>query len=218
MIVNSNIQQQTNMSLAMEHARRQGIQRDIERNQYLKETTLHFSTEDEDAVAEQYAGANTADFTHNGQIGVHEDGTPIMGETRIYIVKNDQEKDMKQTQSAVAAAAEAAASSGQCSEAEVISAENLFEEKKPVEKPAKTTLQQEPKPLEQAAEKEKFSFKSSFKKTGEKLKAFKNKFNKPKVDIDQEATFEMVKSQLTLVELYVKSAMNHLPVAKFTPL
>ena len=126
MITNEELDHKTNIERAMERAREEGARRDAVAIAAQRANTLHFSTEDEETIAAQYAsGVNTADFTYHGQIGINAKGESIIGETRVYIINEEpvapthnasQEKDMNTTnQSAFAAAAEAAAA-GQTAE------------------------------------------------------------------------------------------------------
>lgn len=133
MITNEELDHKTNIERAMERAREEGARRDAAAIAAQRANTLHFSTEDEETIAAQYAsGVNTADFTYHGQIGINAKGESIIGETRVYIINEEpvapthnasQEKDMNTTnQSAVAAAAEAAAA-GQVAEEAAFDAE-----------------------------------------------------------------------------------------------
>lgn len=213
MIINDDVSQLTNIEIAMRRAREEGQRKNAAAAQAMQDGIITLSTDDipgiEGIIAE-YQGESTAAFTSHGQVGVRDDGQPIYGETRVYIVTESQEKDMNQnqetTQSAVEAAAQAAA--GEMPNAET----SLHETNQASEDIAGTEAATEAKSTSPSEEKQS-GFKHFFARVGNKVSSLKEHFHKTtsSEQKDPAVVLEEVKALCASAVADIATGMQKLP-------
>jgi hypothetical protein len=213
MIINDDVSQLTNIEIAMRRAREEGQRKNAAAAQAMQGGIITLSTDDipgiEEIIAE-YQGESTAAFTTHGQVGVRDDGQPIYGETRVYIVTESQEKDKNQnqetTQSAVEAAAQAAA--GEMPNAETVLHETNTMSENTVNAEAAT----EAKP-DQPSEEKQSGFKHFFARVGNKVSSLKEHLHKTtsSEQKDPAVVLEEVKALCASAVADIATGMQKLP-------
>lgn len=223
MIINDDVSQLTNIEIAMRRAREEGQRKNAAAAQAMQDSIITLSTDDipgiEEIIAE-YQGESTAAFTTHGQVGVRDDGQPIYGETRVYIVTESQEKDMNQnqetTQSAVEAAAEAAAGGATETihnpemETLVEDAINLGQQ---MASEAAADTSTETKNSEVKPEEKQSGFKHFFARVGNKVSSLKEHFHKTtsSEQKDPAVVLEEVKALCASAVADIATGMQKLP-------